>query len=937
MGSPGEDEEAVVSGVPYQRGVWGTRLAERDEEAALLTGLVGDLREGRSAVVTVTGAPGSGRSALLASLVATARDAGLPVAHVPCCPSDRTEPFTVLHEVFAGLGVALPALADPPDERELCRVLYAGLGGRPLVLVVDDLHWADDPTRAWLRVLSGHRADVPVLLVVSETSGLDTWEPATDAHGLRLRPLGDASVAALVRVRLDGADERVVEHAVRGSGGNPAVLSEALARLDMDPAGTPEPAGLFTRVAAERLLRLVDGLPAGLLAVLRAVAVCPEGFGPALLAELAGCAPEEFAADLARLRALGLLTADGKLAGPDVGQRALGGMTEDDRDAFFARAAKLGHEHGVANAAIAAILRRTRVLGEPWVVDVLRAAARLGPGGGRDGQATASLRRALREPLEPAQRAAVLIDLGAGQLLLDQEAGDRHLAQVLSEVDGPGLGRYRLLAADLLNARGGLSARTLIAAFRRPDVSAAERDALAALYWLADGEPQDRSAVGGYGMPPLPERPADPARAAVAALLRARRGVRPARVRGLARAALAQPIADACSLTVRAAAVRALSLTGDFGEADGHGRELLAAVRRQGARTLIARALVDRAERHLAAGLLDDAEADLAEAHELVPPRHWHSVLRARVVAVEARVHLEAGRPDLARRTLERDHVEPGPGLGSAFLLYAKGTTLLAEERPDQALAPLRECGRRLSARGWENPELLPWRSAVARCLVAGGERAAARLLLGEELAAANAWGTRAAVGGAHLAAALTLGPEDPGSAGHLARAAGLLAGTGSHLRHATALVELAAVADGQVEDVAGPVVGGGRLWQAAGVAAVADGQVEDVAAPVVEPAEDLLARAGALAARYRWPAVLARLRELTGADRLPVLSEAQRRVAELAAAGTSNAEIADRLDVTRRTVELHLTNVYRKLGIGGRRQLAEALTAAGRPGGGEG
>ncbi|MGK3202872.1 AAA family ATPase [Amycolatopsis sp. MEPSY49] len=903
MGSPGEDEEAgLVAGLPYQRGVSATRLAERDAEAALLTGLVGDLCDGRSAVVTVTGAPGSGRSALLASVAATAVAAGLPVAHVPCCPADRDEPFTVLHEVFAGLGVPLPtAIADPPDDRvlgELCRDLYAGLGGRPLVLVVDDLHWADAPTRAWLRVLSGYRAGVPLLLVVSETSGLDTWEPATDAtHGVRLRPLGDAAVAALVRVRLAGADDRVVEHAVRGSGGNPAVLTEALARLSMDPGGAPEPAGLFTRVATERLLRLVDGLPAGLVAVLRAVSVCQEGFGPALLAEVAGCPPERLAADLARLRALGLLAADGKLAGPDVGQRALGGMTEEDRDAFFARAAKLGHEHGVANAAVAAILRRTRALGEPWVVDVLRAAARLGPAGGRDGQATASLRRALREPLEPAQRAAVLIDLGAGELLLDHEAGDRHLAQVLSEVDGPGLGRYRLLAADLLNARGGLSARTLIAAFRRPDVSAAERDALAALYWLADGEPQDRSAVGGYGMPPLPERPADPAQAAVAALLLARRGVRPARVRGLARAALAQPIADAGSLTVRAAAVRALTLTGDFGEADVHGRELLAAARRQGARTLIARALVDRAERHLATGLLDDAEADLAEAHELVPPRHWHSVLRARVVAIETRVHLEAGRPDLARRTLDRDHVEPGPGLGSAFLLYAKGATLLAEGRADQALAPLRECGRRLSARGWENPELLPWRAAVARCLVASGERAAARLLLGEELAAANAWGTRAAVGGAHLAAALTLGPEEPGSADHLARAAGLLDGTGSHLRHATALVELAAVAD---------------------------------------DAEDLLAQAGALAARYRWPAVLDRLRELTG-DRLPALSEAQRRVAELAAAGTSNAEIADRLEVTRRTVELHLTNVYRKLGIGGRRQLAEALTAAGRPGGGEG
>ncbi|WIY01884.1 AAA family ATPase [Amycolatopsis mongoliensis] len=915
MGSPGSDDAPVLdgwtrpgeTGLPHQRGVPGPRLAERDEESALLTGLVHGLADGNPAVVTVTGAPGSGRSALLASVAATARHARLRVAHVPCCPSDGTEPFTVLHQIFTALGGGLPAAAvgestgPVPDGRVLgglCRDLAAAVEGRPLVLAVDDLHWADAASRAWLHALSGLLGDIPVLLVVSQTSGLDTWRPVAAAHGIRLRPLGDAAVARLVRERLGAAaDERLVEHAVRGSGGNPAVLTEALNRLRMEPGFARERAGLFTRIAGERLLRLVDVLPAELTAVLRAVSVCQEGFGPALLAELAGCPPERLAADLARLREIGLVAPGGGLAEPDAGQRVLGRMSEGERDAFFTRAAKLGHEHGVANAAVAAILRRTRVIGEPWVVEVLRAAARLGQAGDRDGQATASLKRALQEPLDPARRAAVLIDLGAAELLLDQDAGDRHLARVLSELDGPGLGGHRLLAADLLNARGGLNVRTLVAAFRRPDVSAAERETLLALYWLVDGDPQDRSAVGGYGMPPLPERPADPAQAAAAAVLLARRGLRPARVRGLARAALAQPMAEVGALTVRAAAVGALVLTGDLAEADTHGEDVLAQARRQCSRTLVARALAERAERHLAAGTLDDAAADLSGAHELVPPRHWHSMLRARVVATEARVHLEAGRVDLARQALERDPVEPGPGLGSAFLLYAKGAVLLGEDRPEQALAPLRECGRRLSARGWENPEVLPWRSTAAKCLVAGGEREAARLLLGEELAAATAWGTRAAVGGAHLAAGLALGPRDPDRAGHLAQAVGLLRGSGSHLRHATALVELAA-GDG-------------------------DG------------AGDLLAEARTLAARYRWRGVLGRLNELTGGEvsRLHGLSEAQRRVAKLAAAGTSNAGIAVELAVTRRTVELHLTNVYRKLGIGGRRQLAEALASAGEEG----
>ncbi|SFW75847.1 AAA family ATPase [Amycolatopsis australiensis] len=897
MGSPDREDGQVIAtrtapgaaGLPHQRGVPLPALAERDEECALLTGMLHDLPEGHSAVVTVTGAPGCGRSALLAAVAAAARAARLRVAHVPCCPSDPAEPFTVLQQVFTGLGVALPPEATgpvPPDERvlgALCRDLHTALDTRPLVLVVDDLHWADTPSRAWLHELAGRQAGAPVLLVVSQVSGLDTWRPPATAaaHAIRLRPLGDAAVAGLVREQLGAeAGERLVGHAVRGSGGNPAVLAEALQRLRLEPGG-PE---LFPRIASERLLRLLDGLPAELTAVLRALAVCPAGFGPALLAELAGCPPERLGDALARLRALGLADGFGGLTEPDVGQRVLGGMSEVDRDAFFARAAKLGYDHGVANAAVAAILRRTRVVGEPWAVEVLVAAARIG----RGEEVTALLKRALQEPLDPARRAAVLLDLGAAELLVDPDAGDRHLAQVLSEVDGGGLGEHRLAAADLLVARGGLPGRTLVAAFRRPDVSAAERGALLGLYWLADGDPHDRSEVGGYGMPPLPERPADPAQAAVAAVLLARRGLRPARVRGLARAALAQPVAEACSLTMRAAAVRALTLTGDLAEADAHGEDVLARARRQGFRMLIARALAERAERHLAAGRLTAAAADLADAHELVPPRHWHPMLRARVIGTEAMVHVAAGRADLARRALDRDATEPGRGLGGAFLLYAQGLVLLEEGRREAALARLRECGRRLSARGWANPELLPWRSAAAKCLVAAGERDDARRLLAEELAAAKEWGTRSAVGGAHLAAALALGPGDPGHAEHLKQAVELLRGTGSDLRYATALAESAGVGDH-------------------------------------------LAEAAALAARHGWRRVRTRLDELTGRpaeDPRHGLSEAQRRVANLAAAGVSNADIAAALEVTRRTVELHLTNVYRKLGIDGRRQLAGALAA---------
>ncbi len=62
----------------------------------------------------------------------------------------------------------------------------------------------------------------------------------------------------------------------------------------------------------------------------------------------------------------------------------------------------------------------------------------------------------------------------------------------------------------------------------------------------------------------------------------------------------------------------------------------------------------------------------------------------------------------------------------------------------------------------------------------------------------------------------------------------------------------------------------------------------------------------------------------VTGAD---ALTASERRIAEMAAAGASNAEIAQGLFLTVKTIEMHLTHAYRKLDISGRSQLAQTLS----------
>ena len=63
----------------------------------------------------------------------------------------------------------------------------------------------------------------------------------------------------------------------------------------------------------------------------------------------------------------------------------------------------------------------------------------------------------------------------------------------------------------------------------------------------------------------------------------------------------------------------------------------------------------------------------------------------------------------------------------------------------------------------------------------------------------------------------------------------------------------------------------------------------------------------------------------MSGADSL---TPSERRIAEMAAAGLSNAEIAQELFLTVKTIEMHLTRAYRKLDVRRRAQLAQALGA---------
>jgi DNA-binding CsgD family transcriptional regulator len=203
------------------------------------------------------------------------------------------------------------------------------------------------------------------------------------------------------------------------------------------------------------------------------------------------------------------------------------------------------------------------------------------------------------------------------------------------------------------------------------------------------------------------------------------------------------------------------------------------------------------------------------------------------------------------------------------------------------------------------NSTTTPWRSDAALAHLALGARAEARALAAEEVALAQAYNAPRTLGIALRAAGLAEG----GRRGIelLRQAVGVLEGSGARLEHARAMTDLRAALR--------------RAGQRA------------ESRETLRPALDLAHRCGALAlterARTELVAAGGRPRRLVLSG-LDSLTPSERRVAQLAAVGLSNRDIAQNLFITTRTVEGHLTHAYQKLAITSREQLPAALAPPG-------
>jgi DNA-binding CsgD family transcriptional regulator len=933
-------------------------LFERGPELERLRETRAGARAGVGSVVVVEGPAGVGKTALLAAAREEAEREGLAAlgATAPVLEGEiawgavrRLLAPALAADAEALLGGAAAHAAGPlglspePAGAGALHGLYwliAGLAERaPLQLALDDAHWADEPSLRFLAYLAERLSDLPVALVLGVRSGEEQPPPlrallaAPDTQVIALRELSPAASAALTRARLGAtAADEFCAACHQASGGNPFLLRELtreLRREGVEPSAerrgevaAATPASVI-RAVGLRLARLPE--PARELAA--AVAIFGGGADLRQAAELAGLEPEEAEAAADALAAAGILAPEAppRFAHPLVAEVVYGALPPFRRGRRHRRAAALLAAGGSGDQRVATQLLATPAAGDPWVVERLREAAAAALGRAAPQTAADLLERALAEPPAEAERGEILAGLGCAELAAGRpDPSCEHLGEAVRLIVEP---RDRARAALDHGRALYLTGRPMegAAAFERGHVELTEAgiddpslggELRAAWLAVARTELPLRARAAALAR----EVSADPPRgdsygerallAQVAGELTFAAEPRD-RALELSRAALAdgELIAQETSDGLNwIAAMGALGWGDDFDAYDELQRLAQADARRRGSVIGLVNGSYGLSFSHYYRGLLASAAASAWQAIE-AESDGWVFFLPA------ARAHLswsliERGELDAALAQLEmaRDDVAWPASAMQALVYEAKARLHLALAEPGLALDAALAAGRIFEEALVENPSIAPWRARAAVAAARLGRVDQAEALLEESLRRARRFGAPRPIGVTLLAA----GQVRRRRAGleALEEAVEVLADSPARLEYARALVFHGAAL--RRAGRAGPARE--RLLAGLDLAASLG------AAPLAERAREELRAAGARPRRER----------LSGAASL---TPAQLRVAELAVQGLSNREIAEALFVSRRTVETHLTQAYRKLDIASRAELEEALRGGGEAG----
>ncbi|GAA4748187.1 ATP-binding protein [Actinomycetospora chibensis] len=926
----------------------GAGVLERDHELSVLTGVLDAAAAGRGTLVWVEGPSGIGKTRLLETVRERAGARGMTVLAARAARLERDFSFGVVRGLFEPLVAAAsevrraellagaarfaaPVVSPdvPPDPAETGDTdagstlhgvywLTANLAeAGPVLLVVDDAHVADPASLRAVAYLARRLAELPVAIVLgAQPPTVDTASPVVDALReaeattvLRPAPLSRDGVSALVGARFPVAPDPAFSAACHeATGGNPLLVHALLTAVleaggDADAAGVAAVAELAPAVVATFVARRLREAGEEAAAVAGAVALLEGRAELRHVVAVTGLDPAAVARGAETLVGVRLLRPGRPLtfAHPLFGQAVAERADPAARHRGHRRAADALAADGAGAELVAAHLLHTEALGDPVVVARLRAAGRAALAKGVPETAMTYLRRAVAEPPPPEERPTVLHELGAATARVSHREGVALLEDAFAAAVHPH--RRGLIALELARALSVTLAfdRALQvldeAAAGLDDGSELATELAAATVGLARRDPARRAASAELTRTlrrdgRLP-RHGGAALLATTALDALQTEADTTAV-DLAHEALATTLRESApDPGVILPATMVLVAIDHLEPVRAAAEGILASARRRGSTYDFISACVLRTQTRYLQGELAEAEADARLADGLAVEHAVHAARRY-TLAWLVIVLVERGLATEADETLARSGVRGD----LAYLMAARGLLHLALGRPTEAVDAFVACGDRLAHRGIHHPGVLPWQSGVAVALHRLGRDTEAVTVADEAVRTARRFAASRA-----LAVAL--------------RTRGLVGGTIEPLREAVTLLEPTParleLARTRIELGGAMRRAGQRVAARTELAAGQDLARRCGADPLVARAGDELRASGARPRRLA----------MTGAD---ALTASERRVAELAADGLSNRDVAQALFVTTKTVETHLGHAYRKLGVTGRDELAARL-----------
>jgi DNA-binding CsgD family transcriptional regulator len=817
--------------------------------------------------------------------------------------------------------------------------------GAPLLITVDDAHWADTASLRWLSHLAARIDDLPIVVLLSVRSGPDQPELIGELRDypacvpVDLRALGSEASATLVADALGAqAGAELCQAAYTSTRGNPFLLHALLkamrtcgdARLDDVTA-----ASLGPRPVANAVARRIGQFGAGAVALARALAVLGRPAPLRYVAALADMDLPQAALLTDWLRETDVLGAGSLLEfeHPIVRTAIYDSVPPGMRAIAHARAAATLDADGADVEDVALHLLRSEPAGDPRAVAVLRAAAASVNARGAPDTAAGYLRRALDEPPPAEARPAILLDLGialasdrdqaAVEVLRDAvaQAGPTGLDPTGLDPTGPGGARQLdeakavLLAAGVLGVWGhhDSAAELAMAGLSAADADPLVREHLEAELF-ANSWPNAATAGSGWRrIRPMLE-PAGQQRTGRIVDWHVYGALSDTFAAGSGRdalkrvaPALAGRMTDIQGDSLTAGAVMmVLTWNDDLARARAICDAVLAAARARGSMNMIANVASLRLWILGRLGLLNEA-ADAGQAAldfklKTSPPL---AIAWTASVLIEslARIGRFTEAEEIVAAT--QDRRPPDGWIHTIMFIQARGGLRVAERRYEEGLADLWEAAEGWRALGVSSPAGASWRvPAVTACAALGRQQEAARLAA-EQLELARQVGTPVTLG-ISLRVAAPFAP-DPERA--LGEAISLLEAADARFEQGVALAALGAYRRrvGRRAEARDP------LRRALDCAEHAGAQ------RLREHTHSLLLAVGARPRRAA----------LTGPD---ALTAAERHVAALAADGKSNRQIAQQLFITQATVETHLRHAFAKLGIASRADLPARLTEPGTP-----